>query len=99
MITRKRLGWITLVLLMVLCAAGGGVFWALSQVPDFYRQAMAANIDHEVRKAEAKRFTQRTLQLVDDIKQRDRWAEEFTQLQVNSWFAVELDGRYQDLLP
>lgn len=99
MITRKRLGWIAIVLLCLLFAGGSGVFWALSQVPDFYQQAMAAKVAPEIRKAEAKKFTQRTLQLVDDIKQRDEWAEEFTQRQVNSWFIVELDGQYKDLLP
>jgi hypothetical protein len=97
--TRKRIGFIALVLVLVLCAVGGGLFWALFQVPDFYAQAMAEKIDPATRKAESKRFTQRTLQLVDDIKHNEKWAEEFTQLQVNSWFAEELDGQYKDLLP
>lgn len=99
MITRKRLGWIALILVGLVCMGGGGLYWASSQVPDFYRQAMAAQVDPETRQAEAKLLTQRTLQMVDDIKHRDHWAEEFTQLQINSWFIVELDGRFEDLLP
>ncbi|GAB4162658.1 MAG: hypothetical protein Tsb009_39560 [Planctomycetaceae bacterium] len=96
---RKRLRLIALILFLVLCTVGGSFLWALFQVPDFYEQAMAEKIDLAVRKAEAKKFTQQTLQLVDDIKHRKHWAKEFTQLQVNSWFAEELDGRFKDLLP
>lgn len=100
--TRKRLGLICLGLLATLVAIGGYGFWAAHQVPQFYRDVMAAEIDPGVRKAEAKKFTQRTLQLVDDVKQAKNWSHEFTQQQVNSWFVEELDGtggKYADLLP
>jgi hypothetical protein len=100
--TRKRLGLICLGLLAILVAVGGYALWAVRQVPDFYEDLMAAEIDPGVRQAEAKKFTQRTLQLVDDVRQAKDWSHEFSQQQVNSWFIEELDGtkgKYADLLP
>jgi len=100
--TKKRLGLICLGLLAVLAAIGGYALWAVHRVPDFYEDLIAAEIDPGVRQAEAKKFTQRTLQLVDDVKQAKDWSHEFSQRQVNSWFIEELDGtkgKYADLLP
>ena len=97
--TKKRIGLICLSLLIVLLAIAGYTLWAVQQVPDFYEEAMAAEIDPRVRKAEAKKFTQQTSQLVSDIQNDESWSQEFTQLQVNSWFIEELDGKYADLLP
>lgn len=100
--TRKRLGLICLGLLAMLAVVAGYALWAVHQVPDFYEDLVAAEIDPGVRQDEAKRFTQRTLQLVDDVKQAKDWSHEFSQRQVNSWFIEELDGtkgKYADLLP
>lgn len=97
--TKKRLGRIAICLLLVLLAAGGYVLWAVNQVPDFYREAISAEIDPGLREAEAKRFTQRSLQLIDDAKRGRNWTHVFTQRQVNSWFVEELNGRFADLLP
>lgn len=97
--TRKKLGYIALGLLTGVLATGGIVVWALFQVPDFYRQAMALDVDPQTRKAIAKKFTQRTIQFVDSVRYADYWTEEFTEQQVNSWLAEELHREYADVVP
>lgn len=96
---RRRVGFIALFLLLAVCAAGGSLFWALVQVPDFYEEELATPIDPAVRKAAAKMFVQQTLRLADDIQHADRWSQEFTQRQVNSWIAEELHLKYAKLVP
>ena len=98
--TRKRLGFIALFLLLLLAALAGGLLWALTRVPDFYKEAMSRHIDPEVRKVESAGLESRTVQLIVNFKTRSSdWSEEFTQRQVNSWFSEELDGKFSDLLP
>lgn len=96
---KKRLALLGLSLLVILLIAGGYVYWSLNQVPDFYQEMMAAEIDPTTRQAEAKKFDQRTSQLISDIKQAKDWTHDFSEQQVNSWFIEELDGKYRDLLP
>jgi len=96
---KKRLGLIALALFTALLVVAGYALWAAYQVPDFYRELEASTVAPKVRKDEAKKFTQQTLQLIDDVKQSRDWTHEFTQQQVNSWFVEELDGKYSDLLP
>jgi len=91
--------WIALFLLLAVCAAGGSLFWALAQVPNFYEEELASPVDPAVRQADAKIFVQQTLRLVDDIEHADTWSQEFTQRQVNSWLAEELHKKYAKLVP
>lgn len=97
--SRKQIKTIFFVVLLIVCGAVGGLFWILQQTPDFYEQVNVEQIPKTVRQKEAKRFTQETLQLVDDIKHKKEWAREFTQRQMNCWFAEELTGQYKELLP
>ena len=102
--SRKRFGLICLVLMLALAGVGGYLLWTVHQVPEFYKELMAAEIRPELRRSEAKKFTQHTLQLVDDVKEAKSWSHEFTQQQVNSWFIEELGstngkGKFADLLP
>lgn len=96
---RKRLAYIAIALLLTVAGGAGSIYWAAVQVPDFYQQALTEQPDPVVRKAEAKRFVQRTLRLVDDIKHSDSWSEEFEQQQINSWLAEELHRKYADAVP
>ena len=96
---RKRLAFIAIALLATVAGTVGTILWAVVQVPDFYQQALTEQSDPVVRKREAKKFVQRTLQLVDGIKHSDTWAEEFEQQQINSWLAEELHRKYADAVP
>src|SRR5688572_29893378 len=78
---------------LVFAVIGGGVavfFWAVRQTPEFYEAAIEEEPAPEVRRDDAKQFVQRTLNLVDGIQNANKWAEQFTQTQINSWLAEEL---------
>jgi hypothetical protein len=89
-----------LVLLAVLAVAacGGTVCWGLWYTPDFYIAAITP-LDPQVRHQQARQFVQVTMQLFDDIRNEDRWAEEFTEDQVNSWLAEELHQKFGEWVP
>lgn len=97
--SRKSLVLIAILFLLVLGGSTGGVYWSLVQVPEFYQRLLVAEADPVLRKEEAEKLVQRTLRLVDDIKHAATWSEEFTQTQVNSWLAEELNEEYADLIP
>jgi hypothetical protein len=87
---------------LVFAAIGGGVaafFWAVRQTPDFYEAAIEEEPAPEVRRDDAKQFVQRTLNLVDGIQNANKWAEQFTQTQINSWLAEELQPKYGAFVP
>lgn len=95
--TRKRT--ILLVgVIFALMAGGFGVF-ALYHTPAFYAAALQPDASPQVRREQAKRFVQTTLQLVDDLRHAERWSEEFSEEQVNAWLAEELHAKYADWLP
>lgn len=77
-----------LLLSLAICTAG--MSWSFSYIPNFYLKALDKQTDPKVRKAQAKTFVQRTLRLVDDINHAEKWSQEFTEEQVNSWLAEDL---------
>lgn len=85
--------------LLVLVTVASGAYWAQRQVPDFYQEALVAEPDPVKRQAAAKTFVQRTLTLIDDLRESDAWAQQFEEAQVNAWLAEELHAKYGDLVP
>jgi hypothetical protein len=88
--------------LLVFALLGGGAyafFWAIRQTPEFYEAAIENEPEPAIRKDDAKVFIQRTLNLVDGIQHADKWAEEFSQSQINSWLAEELQPKYGAFVP
>jgi hypothetical protein len=96
---RRKVLWFLAIGIVLLAGTAGTLFWASKQVPDFYAEAMAAEIAPAVRQEAAKEFVQRTLRIVEDVEHSDRWAEEFTQEQINSWLIEELHQNYPELVP
>jgi hypothetical protein len=96
---RKRLGLVATLGVLALAALGGGVVWALLQVPDFYEEALTAQVEPTARKQAAETLVQQTMKLVDDINHENTWCEEFTQQQINSFLAEDLHEKYSDLMP
>ncbi|HTI50527.1 MAG TPA: hypothetical protein VL475_06240 [Planctomycetaceae bacterium] len=82
-----------------LAALTGGVLWLLQHQPAFYRAALLQDLPAEVRREQAKRFVQATLQLVDEVRYEPSWAQEFTEQAVNIWLADELPTQYAGWLP
>jgi uncharacterized protein (DUF2461 family) len=77
--------------------AAGGLYRAATQVPPFYRQALAAQ--PATQKAAGRQFEQRALALHNDVRRGGRWAMRFTQDQINGWLAVELPVKFPGMLP
>lgn len=96
--TRKHV-IVTISLLIGVAAGVAGTLWSLFQAPAFYSTALRQDVPPDVRKEQAKRFVQSTLQLVNEIKNDDRWSEEFSEEQVNCWLAEELHQQYSEWLP
>ena len=97
--SRKKFGFIALLLLVALGCGGGAVMWGLLQVPDFYENALAKQPDPVIRRQAARRLEQRTLHLVEEIRNADEWSEQFEQQAVNSWLAEELHVRFSRIVP
>jgi hypothetical protein len=84
-----------------LLAIAGGValysaFQAAQRVPDFYRQAVAA--DPTTQHAPRDEFIAETTALASDLHREGRWQHEFTAEQINAWLALELATNYPELL-
>ncbi len=97
--TRHRQRLILALVVLVVAGAGFSLWWALQQVPDFYKQALKGHSDPQARIQAAEQFEQRKINLVDDIKTANVWSEEFTEEQVNGWLAEYLPEKHGELLP
>jgi hypothetical protein len=82
-----------------LAALAGIACWSLGHKPDFYEAALNVHVAPEVRREQAKRFIQTTSRVVDQIRFEERWTEEFSEEDVNSWLAEELPDKFADWLP
>jgi hypothetical protein len=83
----------------LLVVLAGCLVVSLKYQPTFYQSALANRVPPEVRREQAKAFVKTTLQLVDGIRNEDRWSHEFTEDAVNSWLAEELPAKYSEWLP
>jgi hypothetical protein len=97
---RKRLriaallgGGLVLLIAVGLC----GLYWALKQQPDFYRQAI--QVDPALQKKASDQMLQRAAALRSDLEKEGRWQALFTAEQINGWLAVDLVENYPDMLP
>ncbi|MDF1746333.1 MAG: hypothetical protein P1V19_21740 [Gimesia sp.] len=87
-------------LLLLLGGVAGGLYWSSSQVPDFYQIALQEQSQPEVRQQKAKQFVQHSMQLVNDVRNKEpRWSQEFSEQQVNAWLAEELHQNYNEWVP
>jgi hypothetical protein len=97
---RKRLRIAALVgggLLLVIAAGLCGLYWALRQEPDFYRQAV--RLDPSAQKKASDQMLQRAAALRNDVDKGGRWQALFTARQINGWLAVDLVNNYPHVLP
>ncbi len=86
---------------VVLFAAAASValytaFHAAQRVPEFYRQAVAA--DPSTQHVPRDEFIAETTALASDLHREGRWQHEFTAEQINAWLALELATNYPELL-
>lgn len=96
---RYRAIFLGILLVTLLVAGGAAILWGIQQTPEFYEAALESEPEPSLRRDDAKVFVQRTLNLVDGMQNADRWAEQFTQSQINSWLAEELQPKYGAFVP
>lgn len=72
---------------------------ALQKHPEFYATALNETPDTEVRQQEAARFEQTALELVEDFKHSEEWSQSFSQTQINSWLAEDLENELGESIP
>ncbi|WP_339729616.1 hypothetical protein [uncultured Gimesia sp.] len=96
----KRFLLLLFLLLLLLGGVAGGLYWSSAQVPEFYQEALQEQSQPEVRQEEAKEFVQRSMQVVNDVRNKEPvWSQEFSEQQVNSWLAEELHQKYNEWVP
>lgn len=96
----KRFLLFLFLLLLLLGGVAGGLYWSSAQVPEFYQEALQEQLQPEVRQEEAKQFVQRSMKLVNDVRnQEPLWSQEFSEQQVNAWLAEELHQKYNEWVP
>ncbi|MCA9017277.1 MAG: hypothetical protein KDA77_18235, partial [Planctomycetaceae bacterium] len=96
----KRFLLLLFLLLLLLGGVTGGLYWSSAQVPEFYQEALQEQSQPEVRQEEAKEFVQRSMQVVNDVRNHEPvWSQEFSEQQVNAWLAEELHQKYNEWVP
>ncbi|EDL59486.1 hypothetical protein [Gimesia maris] len=86
--------------LLFLTGIAAGLYWSSAQVPDFYQEALQEQMEPEVRQEEAKEFVQRSMQVVNKVRNHEPlWSQEFSEQQVNAWLAEELHQKYNKWVP
>ena len=96
----KRTLLILFVLILLLGGVAGGLYWSSAQVPKFYQAALQEQSQPEVRQQKAKQFVQHSMQLVNDVRNKEpRWSQEFSEQQINAWLAEELHQKYNEWVP
>lgn len=95
---RKR-AVISVGLVTSLAALTGGAVWLLTHQPGFYRAALLTHISPDERNRQSEQFVKATLQLVNEIRNEERWSQEFSEQAINSWLAEELPVKYAEWLP
>jgi hypothetical protein len=94
---RRRLAlWLCGGILLV--AAGLSALYAATQhVPEFYRQAIAA--DPAAQRQQSEQMLQQATALMSSFKKQGHWEAVFTAEQINGWLAVDMVQNHPDTLP
>jgi hypothetical protein len=92
---------IALILCLILAMFGGcGAFFfyrAAAHEPEFYRQAMKIEPQHQEEAGDA--LEQSVLELSNETRQPGHWEATFTDEQINGWLAVDLPEKFASVLP
>jgi len=86
-------------LLLIASGGAGFLWWGSRQPPAFYRAAERTIASPVVRRQATRHFEQQTQRLVDEIRQAEEWAEEFSEAEINAWLAEEFPREFADIVP
>jgi hypothetical protein len=84
-------------LLLLAGGMGVAVYHASQQVPDFYEQALAADVVRQ--EVASRQMLQQATSLVSETQKPGVWQAEFSDEQINGWLAVDLEQKHPDALP
>jgi hypothetical protein len=84
-------------LLLLATGMGVAVYQASQQVPDFYQEALTADVVRQ--EAASRQMLQQATTLVNEAQKPGIWRAEFTDEQINGWLAVDLEQKHPDALP
>jgi hypothetical protein len=94
------LRFIAILVVLVVCSAGGTTWWAyeaVQEVRPFYAQAMS--VQPSVLREAGQELSSRATALVNDVCQDEPWQATFTEDQINGWLAFDLPEKHADLVP
>lgn len=93
----RRLGIVSVLLLLVIAGLAGWAYYASQQIPDFYHRALAESPPDQERQSDA--FVTEATELYNELRRQGRWEAHFTAEEINSWLAVDLIRNHKDSLP
>lgn len=91
------LGVVAVVAVVVIATIVLAAYYFLSQVPDFYEQALAQQGIEQDRAGDE--FEKQVLDLHNDVHEDHVWRAVFTDEQVNGWLATDLIEKFPRILP
>jgi len=93
-----RIAVIVTVVLAIFGSSGAFfLFHAAQHEPEFYRQAMTVEPQHQEAAGDA--LEQSVLELSNETRKPGRWEATFTDEQINGWLAVDLPAKFASILP
>jgi len=71
----------------------------MQHVPEFYTDAMSATVSMEQQQDMGQQFERLVAELHNDLRREGRWKAEFTEEELNAWFAADLPSKFPDAMP
>jgi len=84
-------------LAVALLATGAWLWYSISYVPEFYREALTT--DRAQLEKSNKQLLRRTVALRNELKRIGTWQARFTADEINGWLAVDVPKNHPNLLP
>ncbi len=84
----KIAAWLSTAGIAALALAGFLLYRAGQHVPEFYREALAADLEKQ--RTASHKIEQRAAALASNVQKEGDWHEVFTAEQINGWLAVKL---------
>jgi hypothetical protein len=92
--TFRRLIIAVTMLVAAIVVALGGIYFALKQPPNFYRQALAASPE-----ASGDNVERQALALHNQLRHSGAFELQLSQEEINSWLATDLPAKFPTVLP
>jgi hypothetical protein len=85
------------ILVLLLMAAAGVVYYSAQQLPDFYETALAVTPDLEQQAGD--QFETEVLELQNTARETGHWQASFSEEEINGWLASDLPEKFPNVFP